>query len=229
MFEILPTSTFPSTGPSWSLLVSSCQQISWASLALNYWEGKDQVIFLFMSLLWRRWSSTLSLLASGLAILPCAWLTVSLLKMFRPDLRSQVIKTIQLIGTEIPWTILLGETGCPGCLGNGRQILCNLCHEHRLPVHGGGGKYSALYEMTKSAGSSHSTERTGDGPGQCDVHVQSDGLSCICLLGRRSIPSTKTFIFPNSSERRFWGSTFSPDSSRLSTGIHTRQKEMSYT
>ena len=36
----------------------------------------------------------------------------------------------------------------------------------------------------KISGSSHPIERTGDGPGQCDVHVQSDGLSSLCLLGR---------------------------------------------
>ena len=43
-----------------------------------------------------------------------------------------------------------GETGCPGCLGNGCQILCNLCHEHWLPVHGGGERYSASMKLSKA-------------------------------------------------------------------------------
>ena len=71
------TWTSRSTGRSWSLLVSSYQPISLASLALNYWGGENPIILLLMFRMWRRWSSTLSLLASGLAILPCAWLTVS--------------------------------------------------------------------------------------------------------------------------------------------------------
>ena len=73
-------------------------------------------------------------------------------------------------------------------------------------------------------GSSYCIERAGDGSYQCDVNVQSDGIPRLRLLGWPFFPFEQLSFFYPTSECSFREGAFYPDSSGLSTCLHTRQE-----
>ena len=129
----------------------------------------DLLSILGLNYLGRRWSSSISLFACGITILPCAWLAgekyLTMCCYFHMHVQTTGKLRLFLqwphgFGQPMPWIL--------GCSSLSRWLVC----------------WHKFISDDWPTGNANPAEGSGNSLGKCDVHGVSDGFSLYCLFSR---------------------------------------------